>query len=1239
MKIGRNDPCFCGSGKKYKNCCLNNHIITNAKTVSIDNITSDFLYINETAKQLGAIISEYRLDDIVRAVFSINAWIRNRSALAQTLTLNKAIIGCAQYGSRSIVTYGDLGVFFSAVRPFLPLTSHEDLTQNDFGEVKIKYHDEVFPVILGTGHEHVFAALNYMLSLARTINKDEELSLILRYSRIIIETLANTNHCDENDIVFELPSEAFWNAVKLLFDMDEFHSLFQRLSSIMRIEKCPIEMQHSAVYKGRYYPLFNTSILVDYYKLLLSQATQEDINQHINLTLFKYIENSYNFSPNSPSRVLLSPVVIDNATGKPKTTNHLAFAASDNKGRILIAINRDEFENEDALSGEVRIINRLHKEGGLCFRESFFRKEIHGGYACNIPPDTLVEYLVFDSFTDITDHGIKLGDRDELFSCSALDMFYFLKCMDNIGELIDFMNYWKSEPAQVLAFGGKSNTYFAWKESHRQISQGAIEFSFISIPYGNTEGYIFDNFTSVLKDYPFLQQHKLFSDPFCWRISNSSLGYIQFEHKGCLGYGGEGKSLGHQAFLFLAHNIEFFKGEDVTQDDQTAIRTIDELNQRLFNRYGDLVGAFSCMGRRILQILYMPMQYAKTIDNNGFHFDDKKKLVYSEAMLDEDVLMIRYTVNNSILLQSIMNAHDRTIESLYFLELLKPLQKYGIDSYGKLKMMVEKDSALKKEVDVFTIEQHYFHSNKAVTIEIKEKNFVRARKEIAKACFNSDIQPGEYSGKAATEIVRKVQKDIVGVFDEWIDNFDRLDLHYKILSHYSSILNDINISLKRYASFTDLDPIIKEEFDSKIREMRENSRRDLRTAQYLLESNLSRPRDGKASIASTDDIEYLLAFADWLIVLQDNADNSYYTDFNVALVVDSQYRVETVFTDYSLQQHKQTVLRKYKNTDYRIKSDEKDKEYLVQCAEAFKKDTGVELSILISLLEYLQLNVVDESFVHEIRPNVYAVSRDDLINGFIARLINKSESDRTKTESALDFITIDESKIRYLGGKDSIVLPIWEREKRDNRFDTKPLLLINNSFIFSPVVIDQLARYWMSSIIEWFLPFEVGMDNLRGMLRIWKKRYEDEMVQDIATLFRRSGFDIVQPEADFASLFPKEGYPADLGDYDVLAVSRAKNQIWIIESKVLQKVGSIYEDQMQQKSFFFQHKEDEKFQRRIDYANKNLEKIAASLGLENVEFSLIPYMVTNKVFSSWYKKIDFTIITYCELSQKLQEIS
>ena len=27
IKIGRNDKCFCGSGKKYKKCCINKELI------------------------------------------------------------------------------------------------------------------------------------------------------------------------------------------------------------------------------------------------------------------------------------------------------------------------------------------------------------------------------------------------------------------------------------------------------------------------------------------------------------------------------------------------------------------------------------------------------------------------------------------------------------------------------------------------------------------------------------------------------------------------------------------------------------------------------------------------------------------------------------------------------------------------------------------------------------------------------------------------------------------------------------------------------------------------------------------------------------------------------------------------------------------------------------------------------------------------------------------------------------
>jgi hypothetical protein len=35
MKIGRNDPCPCGSGKKYKNCCLKKTLVPLESEISL----------------------------------------------------------------------------------------------------------------------------------------------------------------------------------------------------------------------------------------------------------------------------------------------------------------------------------------------------------------------------------------------------------------------------------------------------------------------------------------------------------------------------------------------------------------------------------------------------------------------------------------------------------------------------------------------------------------------------------------------------------------------------------------------------------------------------------------------------------------------------------------------------------------------------------------------------------------------------------------------------------------------------------------------------------------------------------------------------------------------------------------------------------------------------------------------------------------------------------------------------
>jgi len=119
------------------------------------------------------------------------------------------------------------------------------------------------------------------------------------------------------------------------------------------------------------------------------------------------------------------------------------------------------------------------------------------------------------------------------------------------------------------------------------------------------------------------------------------------------------------------------------------------------------------------------------------------------------------------------------------------------------------------------------------------------------------------------------------------------------------------------------------------RNIREEYRRNLRTAQYLLESNLAIQDQEHISDCKKDEFENLLAFADCLIVLQDNADTCYFTDFDLSINIDSEYKVDTVLSEFSELQYEQ----------------------MYKCL--FNRYWDRNRHLDISLLEYLQLDVVE----------------------------------------------------------------------------------------------------------------------------------------------------------------------------------------------------------------------------------------------------------------------------------------
>lgn len=1228
MKIGRNDLCPCGSGKKYKKCCLNK----SHQFLDVDffkNCSSDFDYIKSNALNIYNAIKKYRFEDIIVAVFCLNLWRKNRSALAQSLSLNLALTTPDKFGNKRIKSYVEFETFYNEISPFMQITYREDYTIDDFGEVYINHGGKTYPVITGTGHIQVYAAMRYMQTLSQITNHDDELSILLEYVKLIISNTQNINIENiEQTIVFNLPTEEFWIGVKQLFDNQLFIIQAQSVSKIMGYQYSPIEARHFVKRDSKLYPLYNSSLLVDFYKILLNNTNEENIKKHVTYTIHSIVENSYNFSKDVQNRVLISPVLFDKNTNKKLVDKGILFAGI-HKEKILIVIENDGI---DAIVDSFREC----KNRELLLAEGFPREENNGTICVNLNSKSELTFMIVNSFTDISSHNYAFREEDGKPIYTALDLLYMIGFSENIGEMIEFLNCYEKQTAEIFSFGGKSNMFFTWKNSNRNISSGAIEYNHLSLDYNESEGYTYQYFKELLCDFPKFG-NRLFNDPLNWTAEKVDLDYIRVCHKGYRGFGGEVKQLSPTLFLFIAKNVAHFCREDFLQSAHTALNASDELIQRLMSCYGSSLSNISVLKEKTLQLLFIPLNYAKTKYINGYLNDVSRTIVYSDEYIQDDSVIIRYTYNPEIFLNAIQNATNRLVENTFLLELLSPLKKYDSKGFKSFEETLIADIDRKKTVGVFEIEQKYYFSDYSIDTVVSNINYTSVRKEIAKICFASDVNPGKYYGKDATKAIRSMQKSAVMAFENYVSLYDKDELHKQILNYYAIQQHGVIVNHKRYLGFQDLDDIVQMEFEQKTRDIREEYRKNVETAKYLLETNLIVERNNDTKICSKEDLEFLLGFANWLVVLQDNADTCYYSDLDLYIEVDYEYRIDTIFEESSKKIYDDLLLRKYNTSDYRIKNDKEDSAFFEDAITQFKNDTGVDFQLLILLLDYMQFGLIEDGVAEEIYTNVFAVDKLKLIEVFNANLEKKLD-DVSEIIETIDFITLDVSLLKTLEGQEKDVLPIWNREKRNNRFDVKPLIVQNNELVFTPVALNNLSTLWISGITDWYLPYEIGLSKLKSVLKKWKKKYEDEMVKDIAKLFQAANFDDVQCEVDLNKRFPKSNYPDGLGDYDVVAIDKTRKSIWIIESKVLQKVGSVYEDQMQQKSFFFQHKDDEKFQRRIDFLNDNLDKVLSSFGIIESGFTVMPYMVTNKLFVSRHKKIEYSIITYNELKHVLEDL-
>ena len=161
---------------------------------------------------------------------------------------------------------------------------------------------------------------------------------------------------------------------------------------------------------------------------------------------------------------------------------------------------------------------------------------------------------------------------------------------------------------------------------------------------------------------------------------------------------------------------------------------------------------------------------------------------------------------------------------------------------------------------------------------------------------------------------------------------------------------------------------------------------DDRNTLYLIETNLYLHCESE-TLATIDDINLLLAYANWLVVLNDVADMCHFADNEAYIEITDEYVVDTLADDQDAEALSGLHHRIYSYSGGLKRDHETDFKYLEKVKETFKEDMGFDLTDFLDILSYFS-NSFSETIVKKIGNNVFRAPMKELLRDFLEQMNN-----------------------------------------------------------------------------------------------------------------------------------------------------------------------------------------------------------------------------------------------------------
>jgi hypothetical protein len=587
--------------------------------------------------------------------------------------------------------------------------------------------------------------------------------------------------------------------------------------------------------------------------------------------------------------------------------------------------------------------------------------------------------------------------------------------------------------------------------------------------------------------------------------------------------------------------------DDSTYEQGSASDMLMQLIQDYFIRFGDVFSEHSLASKyQAMNIAIIPaglLKYPQFLKLKNLHPGESDWKI-DIGYIGKGFVGLRVVYSEDVVFEKFGKVQANDVEQKLFKDILEKINSFVSDD-SVTKQLLDELSKHEGKLPRFTLSK----VEKPVSFPefvdpLIPSNYEHklARKRIAQLSLLEGINPGKYDLKEAHKILNDLRKIVIAEINKQVSLYPYKEALLFAISACDAVVYDyertrigITNSLKHDVDFSRKKAYAK---------MHSEFVHNHKSNRYLIEKFIELKPEG-TDYFDPDKLKYLLSLVDKLMEISEASDNIHYGLYQVGLTINRDFVVTVEYkrdvesmSDEFGEYDAEVTLGLIGNDSDKVKSDYDPEDLLSQLDDAFLSDFEFSIKDLVNTLQVFSHW---PGFARGVEENTTYSATLEEIDSVLHEAIDEFRSD---TQTMLEFLTLNNKNLHeIIDSKEADDIPVWEHEKRPNRYTIRPLILFEDKYYWGPCSADKAGHVWMNVSSTGFLPYQRNAPNVKRVLGSNQVSIQNNL--------EKKAIEIAERYTKFAERvnYSRGTHPQEIGEYDALIYLEDKNLLLNVECK------------------------------------------------------------------------------------------